>query len=65
MIIYYRKIEHSAITLDNINEILEFLDNSDGLKLIHNSALKSYYSSALAPKIFDYNSYTVTECLAG
>ena len=37
MIIYYVEDGNNGITLDNINGILEFLDNSDGLKLIHHS----------------------------
>ena len=65
MIIYYKKEENNDVTLDNINEILEFLDNSDGLKLVYNFALKSYYTSALAPKIFNHNSYIVDQCLPG
>ena len=60
MIIYYVEDGNNGITLDNINGILEFLDNSDGLKLIHHSQLKTYYTSALSPKIFDYNTFTVT-----
>lgn len=56
-----------GIPLDKLAAFMEFIDDSNHLKILSKTQGGSvtYYTSALAPKIFSKDELTVIECDAG